>query len=85
MFADGEATQTHFQKLCRSEIKPSPRQLAPLKCRYESNKSSFLKIAPLKVEELSVDPLIVLYHNALFDSEIEFIISQSKPKVDFES
>ena len=42
-----------------------------LKCRYNQENSAFLKIAPLKEEELYDDPKILLYRDVLYDSEIE--------------
>lgn len=44
-----------------------------LVCRYNSTTTPFLKLAPLKLEELNLDPYIVLYHNVISDKEIEDI------------
>ncbi|XP_017954868.2 prolyl 4-hydroxylase subunit alpha-1, partial [Drosophila navojoa] len=38
----------------------------------------FLRLAPFKMEEVSLDPYIVLYHNAISDSEIEDMKQQAK-------
>lgn len=70
-----------YEAVCRGEAKASPRQMAPFRCRYVTNKSPFLKIAPLKLEEISLDPYIVLYHDVMYDVEIDAIKSLSKPKV----
>lgn len=42
-----------------------------LTCRYNSTTTPFLKLAPLKLEEINLDPYIVMYHNVISDSEIE--------------
>ncbi|KAH8267877.1 hypothetical protein KR026_009916, partial [Drosophila bipectinata] len=42
-----------------------------LVCRYNTTTTPFLKLAPLKLEEVSLDPYIVLYHNVISDEEID--------------
>lgn len=54
--------------------------MAELKCRYITENSPFLKIAPLKLEEASLKPYIVVYHD-VYDKEIEFIKQTAKPRV----
>ncbi|XP_065202611.1 prolyl 4-hydroxylase subunit alpha-2-like [Planococcus citri] len=59
-------------RLCRGEFKAeSEATQSTLKCRYKHDGSAFLKIAPLKEEELHDDPKILLYREVLYDSEIE--------------
>lgn len=70
-----------FHSVCRGDVHPHPKDLASLKCKYLADKSAFLKIAPLKLEEISVDPYIVVFHNALYGKEIELIKHLSIPKV----
>lgn len=70
--------------MCRNEVKLSSAKQALLKCKYVTNRSAFLSIAPLKLEEVSLDPYLVIYHDVLYDSEIITILKISKPKV-FES
>lgn len=55
--------------------------MAELKCRYITENSPFLKIAPLKLEEASLKPYIVVYHDVMYDKEIEFIEQTAKPRV----
>lgn len=69
-----------YEKLCRGEISPDPDLLAQLKCRYVANKP-FLKIAPLKLEVANLSPYIVLYHDVMYDNEIELIKQMAKPRV----
>ncbi|KAH8286890.1 hypothetical protein KR018_006932 [Drosophila ironensis] len=47
---------------------PKPTNLV---CRYNTTTTPFLKLAPLKMEEISRDPYIVVYHNVISDKEIE--------------
>lgn len=70
-----------YKKLCRREIQQTPVAQAPLRCTYITNDIPFLKIGPIKVEEASIDPYIVTFHDVLYDSEIEYIIARSKPTV----
>lgn len=69
-----------YEKLCRGEIGPDADVLAQLKCRYVANKP-FLKIAPLKLEEANLSPYIVVYHDVMYDNEIELIKQMAKPRV----
>lgn len=36
-----------------------------LVCRYNSSTNAFLKLAPLKMEEISRDPYIVMFHEVI--------------------
>lgn len=73
--------QKHYEKLCRNEVQVSLVKQAKLYCKYVTNRSAFLKIAPLKLEEAFLDPYIVIYHDILYDSEIRSIMDIAKPKV----
>lgn len=70
-----------YEKLCRGEVAPEPYVLAKLKCRYVTEISPFLTIAPLKLEEASLKPYIVVYHDVIYDDEIELIKQMAKPRV----
>lgn len=76
-----EHEQMLYAKLCRKENVPTPAQAAPLRCRYFHGKSAFSKIAPFKTEEASLKPYIVVYHNVLFDTEIELIKTMALARV----
>lgn len=69
-----------YELACRGELKPDDALLAQLNCRYVENGVPFLKIAPLKLEQVSLDPYIVIYHEVMFDSEIEIIKKMAKPR-----
>ncbi len=70
-----------YEKACRGELSPTEEVKAKLKCRYVTNNVPFLKIAPLKLEEAYLDPYIVVYHDVMYDNEIETIKKLAKPKV----
>ncbi|XP_034668643.1 prolyl 4-hydroxylase subunit alpha-2 [Drosophila subobscura] len=55
-----------IERGCRGEFPPPPQ----LVCRYNHTTTPFLRLAPLKEEEISLDPLIWLYHDVISDSEI---------------
>lgn len=76
-----EIQQDLYAKMCRKELITTSKQLAPLRCRYVYDNTPFLKIAPLKLEEASLDPYIVVYHDVVYDSEIEFVKAMSMPRV----
>ncbi|XP_018794092.1 PREDICTED: prolyl 4-hydroxylase subunit alpha-1 [Bactrocera latifrons] len=62
-----------YKKVCRGEITASPTQLRPLRCHYESNNHPYRFIAPFKVEEHSLDPLVLTLHDFIDDTKIETI------------
>ncbi|XP_016950917.1 prolyl 4-hydroxylase subunit alpha-2 isoform X2 [Drosophila biarmipes] len=70
-----------FNDLCRSASRGQSNETKPtrLHCRYNTTTSPFLQLAPLRVEELSLDPFIMLYHNVLSNSEIETLEQMSGP------
>lgn len=55
--------------------------MATLRCHYQTNTNPFLKIGPIKVEEFSLNPYIVVYHDFIHDNEIDYIKDLAKPKV----
>lgn len=69
-----------YELACRGELKPDDEFMSTLYCRYVDNNVPFLKIAPLKLEEISHDPFIVVYHEVMYDSEIELIKRMAKPR-----
>ncbi|BFF93076.1 prolyl 4-hydroxylase subunit alpha-1 [Drosophila madeirensis] len=55
-----------YFRCCSSECRRGSR----LYCLYNSKATAFLRLAPLKMELLSLDPYVVLYHDVLSDSEM---------------
>uniref|UniRef100_A0A2M4BK34 procollagen-proline 4-dioxygenase n=2 Tax=Anopheles marajoara TaxID=58244 RepID=A0A2M4BK34_9DIPT len=72
--ANAPADHSKFYSLCRGESPRTAAEVSKLRCRYESNRVPFLKIAPLKLEEVSLDPFIVVYHQVISDREIKTFI-----------
>ncbi|XP_016961418.1 prolyl 4-hydroxylase subunit alpha-1-like isoform X2 [Drosophila biarmipes] len=54
------------------------RQQSRLHCRYNSSTTPFTRIAPLKMEELSSDPYMVIYHDVIYDREINWLLDTAK-------
>lgn len=69
-----------YELACRGELKPSEKLLSKLRCSYVNNGVPFLLIAPFKVEEISHDPFIVVFHDVMYDNEIEVIKRMAKPR-----
>ncbi|KAL9695414.1 hypothetical protein quinque_014699 [Culex quinquefasciatus] len=64
-----------YEQLCRGEAHRAEADLSKLRCRYVTNSSPFLKIAPLKLEEAHLEPYIVIYHEVMSDAEIELEVA----------
>ncbi|XP_055525461.1 prolyl 4-hydroxylase subunit alpha-1-like [Wyeomyia smithii] len=69
-----------YEQLCRGEANRTIEYLSKLSCRYVTNESAFLKLAPLKLEEAHLKPYIVIYHDVMSDKEIEVIKRLAKPR-----
>ncbi|XP_049868039.1 prolyl 4-hydroxylase subunit alpha-2-like [Pectinophora gossypiella] len=54
---------------------------ASLKCRYVHGPHPFLRLAPVKEEQLYHDPMIKLYRDVITDEEIRHIQRLAKPKL----
>ena len=50
-------------------------------CRYNHKNSPFLTIAPLKEEVILLNPRVTLFREAIYDSEIERVITDAYDKV----
>lgn len=70
-----------YEMLCRNAIQPPPEVTAKLKCRYVHKNNPFLRLAPLKEEEAYLEPRILLYREALYDSEIEIVKKMAQPRL----
>ncbi|XP_050588502.1 prolyl 4-hydroxylase subunit alpha-1 isoform X1 [Bombus affinis] len=69
-----------YEMLCRGEVSIPPEIQKNLVCRYVDRGIPFLKIAPFKEEEAYLDPRIVVYHNVIYDEEIETIKRMAQPR-----
>ncbi|XP_041447702.1 prolyl 4-hydroxylase subunit alpha-2-like [Drosophila obscura] len=70
------ALPDEFNQICRSSHQNKPSRLH---CRYNATTTPFLRLAPLRMEELSLDPYIVVYHNVLSDAEIAEVERVAEP------
>ena len=72
--------RVHYEQLCRGEEFVSVAEKSKMMCRYNFGKHDFLRIGPLKEEEVFLSPRIVLFHNFLTNSEVETIKSMAAPR-----
>ncbi|XP_058444732.1 prolyl 4-hydroxylase subunit alpha-1-like [Malaya genurostris] len=70
-----------YEALCRGDHQRPIADWSKMRCRYEFGRTPFLRIAPFKLEEVSFDPLIEVYHDVLSDKEIEKLLSLGRPKI----
>lgn len=62
-----------YELCCQGILQPEASETRELKCRYETNNVPYFLIGPFKLEEVSKDPIIVLYHDAMYDNEIDHL------------
>lgn len=70
-----------YKKVCRDELKPTPKQQRNLRCKYKTGPEPFLKLAAFKMEELSLNPYAAVIYDAIYDREIEFIKRYAQPRI----
>lgn len=69
-----------YEKVCRGEIRRSATEERQLRCRYQAaNRCDFCRLAPFKVEELNLDPFIVIYHDMISDYAIKQLKESALP------
>ncbi|KAH8382956.1 hypothetical protein KR009_005997 [Drosophila setifemur] len=68
---------TAYQMGCRDLFPKSTD--GRLHCRYNSTTSPFLKLAPLKMELVGLEPYMVLYHEVLSSAEISEMQEMATP------
>lgn len=61
-----------FRKVCRGEIRKSPKEESNLTCRFHST-NSFTKLARFKVQIMNVNPEILLFIDVVSEKEIEIM------------
>lgn len=69
-----------YEMLCRNEETIPVEVWSQLKCRYVDRGVPYLKLARVKEEEAYLKPRIVIYHDVLYDSEIETIKRLAQPR-----
>ncbi|KHJ97963.1 tetratricopeptide repeat protein [Oesophagostomum dentatum] len=78
---DGVVERDAYEALCRGEVPPMPPAEAKLLFCYLKMDKPFLRLAPIKVEILRLDPLAVLFKEVISDAEIEVIKETATPKL----
>lgn len=76
-----EHTTLVYKQLCRGERLVPTEVTSKLSCRYTNNGDPFLLLAPFKVEEMHDDPKVLVFHDVLYDTEIDAIKELSRPRV----
>lgn len=66
-------------KMCRGDQLKSSQETSTLRCRYRST-NDFTKLARFKVEEVNLNPYMILFVDVVSDAEIEFLKQSSKSK-----
>lgn len=68
-----------YSKLCRKLNLKSTKEISSLKCFYDS-KNFYTKIGPFKVEQVDNRISLVIFHDVIYDNEIEELKKISLPK-----
>lgn len=70
-----------YKTLCQRSLENIPISgYSNLYCYFKTN-HPFLKLAPIKVEIIHFDPLVVIFRNIISDGEIDFVKNFSLSKV----
>ncbi|TMW48448.1 hypothetical protein DOY81_006467 [Sarcophaga bullata] len=68
----------NFERLCRGE---SQKKYQPMTCQLVSETHPYFLLAPLKVEPISLDPPITLYHSLLNDAQISGLLNETENRM----
>ena len=68
-------------QLCYEFINQTPNMEARLRCRLVTRNHPSLFLQPLKIEEQSSDPMIVVIHDLLTDRQTDILRQLGEPKV----
>ncbi|XP_070143198.1 prolyl 4-hydroxylase subunit alpha-1 isoform X2 [Drosophila kikkawai] len=71
----------HYEKVCRGEVNPSPKQERSLRCRLSQGYHPYRLLAPLKLEEHSLDPYVVTFHDMLSPQKITELREMAVPRM----
>ncbi|CAH2076655.1 unnamed protein product, partial [Iphiclides podalirius] len=69
-----------YEALCRGDIEIPQEISKRLKCTFLTGTHPFLKLAPIKMEQMYIGPDIYVFHQVISDEEIEHIKNMAKPK-----
>ncbi|XP_034664556.1 prolyl 4-hydroxylase subunit alpha-3-like [Drosophila subobscura] len=74
--AESVLEQRSYFDGCRGAF-PIKSHHPSIHCRYQNEQSAFSRLATLKLEILSHDPYVVIYHDVLYDSEMQGLIDST--------
>ncbi|RXG58866.1 Prolyl 4-hydroxylase subunit alpha-1 [Armadillidium vulgare] len=69
-----------YERLCRGESKLTPKKFRKFKCYLQHGPGSFLRIAPVKAEVMHINPTITIYHDIIYEEEMDVIKQLAIPK-----
>ena len=69
---------TAYQQGCRGLF---ANRTSKFYCVYNTTTTAFLRLAPLKMEIVRLNPYMVLYHDVMTDSEIEHLKKLATPSL----
>ncbi|XP_054746893.1 prolyl 4-hydroxylase subunit alpha-2-like [Anastrepha obliqua] len=67
---------TVYQRCCRGDFS---NRSSKFYCIYNTTTTAFLKLAPLKMEVISLDPYMVVFHDIMSDVEITTLQDMARP------
>ena len=77
-----EKDENVFAQACRGSLKRANKDDNRLKCGFVYlYKRKFTRLAQFKVEEVNMNPYVVIFHDVLTDQEIDHLKNISKSKV----
>ncbi|KAF2364620.1 Prolyl 4-hydroxylase alpha-subunit N-terminal [Trinorchestia longiramus] len=75
-----EETAVHA-RLCRGETLRRPEEESVLRCWLERLQSPYLLLMPLRLEEISLQPRILLYRDFLTQKQTKSMIKEARPQL----
>uniref|UniRef100_A0A1I8BX79 TPR_REGION domain-containing protein n=1 Tax=Meloidogyne hapla TaxID=6305 RepID=A0A1I8BX79_MELHA len=72
--------RSDYEKLCRGENEYNITEISKLYCYYKLDRP-YLRLAPIKIEIVHFEPLVVIFRNVITDEEIKIIQNISLPKL----
>ncbi|XP_037804600.1 prolyl 4-hydroxylase subunit alpha-2-like [Penaeus monodon] len=76
-----EEEEEHYNRLCRGERLRTPEMESRLSCRHVTAGAAYLTLMPLRLEEMSLDPYIVVFRDFLTEAQTEAIKGIAKPRL----
>ncbi|CAL1286271.1 unnamed protein product [Larinioides sclopetarius] len=73
--------QENYMALCRGERLVSIAQESQLMCRLDNKGHPYLLLRPLRIEERSLDPYVVMYHDLLTEPQTELLKQIAEPRL----